>query len=83
MDHAAPYTTRRNPATMPRPATSYLTALNQRLRQRAGARASATRRRPARQPRPHQPFTAPPSPLPAIWNIEAAELTHVLKDSWH
>lgn len=70
--------------TITRPATSFLAELNQRLRRRLEHRASTTSRRgPARPSRPHQPFTTQPARPRAIWHIEAAELTHALKDSWH
>lgn len=70
-------------ATITRPATSFLAELNQRLHRRLERRASTTRHRPRQRPRPHQPFTAQPSQPPVIWHVEAAELTHALKDSWH
>ena len=84
MDNTAPHTTRRiQLAAIARPAAAYVADLKQRLQRRLETRASTTRHRPAQRPRPHQPFTLPPSPPPAVWHIEATELTHALKDDWH
>ena len=70
--------------TITRPTTSFLAELIHRLHRRLQARASATDHRgPTRPSRPHQPFTAQPSRPPALWHIEAAELTHELKNTWH